>query len=83
VLTIQAKALRKAVAIAGSDVALATRLGISVTKLRWMEKGLARVPDEVFCHVVDILADESISQLARAPLIPDSLDVGPSKPGQA
>jgi DNA-binding transcriptional regulator YdaS (Cro superfamily) len=65
--TLQAQAVRKAIQAAGGDLALAARLGITVTKLNLMAEGLASVPNDIFFAVADLLVEKSVEEAKRNP----------------
>jgi len=57
-MTVEDRALRKAVELAGSQRNLAERIGVEVEDVeRWLA-GASRPPREVFLRVVDLLLDE-------------------------
>jgi transcriptional regulator with XRE-family HTH domain len=59
--SVEIRALRKAVELAGGRKALAARLGLKVRELERWFSGKAAVPRETLLRIVDVLLDELAS----------------------
>jgi hypothetical protein len=57
-MTIEMRAIRKAVELVGTPDALAERLGVKVEEVEAWSSGLRRPVREVFLRVVDLILDE-------------------------
>jgi DNA-binding transcriptional regulator YdaS (Cro superfamily) len=59
------RALMRAVEILGGRSALCTRLGIGDHSMeRWLQ-GRSRIPDGVFCQIVDVIMEDDIRRAAQ------------------
>jgi hypothetical protein len=57
-MTVESRALQKAVNLIGSRTNLAERIGIKIEDLEEWLAGTRRLPREVFLRVVDVILDE-------------------------
>jgi len=57
-------ALRRAVDVLGGVAELATRLGLSQTRLNLYLADLAPIPEAVFLRIVDVLTDHEVARLS-------------------
>ena len=57
--------LQYAVVIAGSEFALATRIGVSVAQINIWLHGIAAMPDRAFFDAVDVIVNATAADIAR------------------
>jgi DNA-binding transcriptional regulator YdaS (Cro superfamily) len=76
-ITVQVRAIRKAVEIVGGEEQLGARLGLSVGTVRLFGSGRIRLPQRLFLLVVDIISGDpaSVENAAEEfPLHPRAMD---------
>ena len=61
-LAFQSRLLRRAAEICGGYNALCVRLGINENRLRYWLDGSARLPEQVFLDVADIVLEDDIAR---------------------
>jgi hypothetical protein len=81
-VTIESRALRRAVELAGSRESLAERVDVKVEELEKWLAGTRRPPREVFLRIVDLILDE-LPAPASSSDPPESAPSRPSGPVDA